>query len=503
MSFNIDDNSLLIENSITQIDRLKQGIFFTKENAIEMMSIKIDFTKIKSVIDTAAGSCNFLIYLAKKYKHIQFYGIEKNKDVYKLTLKSIEGIENIKYFNGDMFFDKFDIPLCDLYIGNPPWVNFIDLEEDYREKIKKVWTDNFKIKKDFRMLLGDSRGDLSQIFMYYSINNFLKPDGIFSVIMPVTAIRSKNSSAADFREFTNLTVSEITEISNINPFANTERTSCFIEGKKGGQTKFPIKYSIYKNSSEIEVKELDKKGNNLVFSDEDDITGKCSYVARQGINTLGANDIFFFKKQTNLKSDIVKRLLKSSDIKKWSYNPSYWALIPYKNGKIISEDELSSQYSDEYNYLINNKEKLKNRKSKFVKNNFYQLFGVGDYTFKKYKVMWKGLGSKRLECAVVNEETMPNQSMNCYISTDSENEAHYICAIMNSNFYESQLLKICESGSKSFGQPNIINNLIIPIFEVDNKIHLEISNISKKFHKDSTNIDELNRLEYLVKSLYK
>lgn len=499
---NIDDISIAIENSIDSTSRLKEGIFFTKENAIKLITKDIDFSTIKSVIDTASGSCNFLIYLASKYKHIQFYGIEKNEQVYRQTLEITKKFSNIKYFHGDMFFDEFDIPLCDLYLGNPPWVNYIDLEENYREKIKKVWTSYFKVKKDFRMLLGDSRGDLSQIFMYYSIKKFLKEDGKFSVIMPLTSIRSKNSSAEDFRSFQNITVNKISEISKINPFINTDRTCCFIEGKNGGQTNFPVDYQVYVDDNKYISKELFNKNGNLIFKDENDISGKSDYIARQGINTLGANDIFFFKEKPQINSNLIKRLLKSSDIKKWTYNPSYWVLVPYNSdGKIIVESQLRLD-SQVWDYLLSHKNKLQNRKSKFVKNNFYQLFGVGDYTFKKYKVMWRGLGSKRLECVVVDSETMPNQSMNCYISTDDFQESHYICAIMNSEFYENQVFKICESGSKSFGQPNIINSLIIKKYDQTNQLHNELSKLSISFHDNTPSKEELLKLEKLVEKLY-
>lgn len=497
---NIDEISLEIENSLSSEIKLKQGIFFTKINGVKLMSDGIDFNNVKSVIDTAAGSCNFLLYLADLYPNITFYGIEKNIQVYNQTKIIVDKYKNIKYFLGDAIYDFFDIPKCDLYIGNPPWVNFIDLDKEYRDKIKETWTQYFSVKKDFRMLLGDSRGDLCQLFMYMSIKKYLKDGGRFSVLMPIMSIRSKNSSSHDFREFKNINVTKITEITSISPFENTERSSCFIDGFNEGDTKFPIEYVVF--GKDTLTKKLTKKGNNLVFEGDRDILGKSEYVARQGINTLGANDIFIFKSEPKLKSPLIKRLLKSSDIKKWYYKPSYWILLPYEDKKVIDEQMMENNFPQIYEYLNSHRDKLSRRKSKLVKKNFYQLFGVGDYTFKKYKVIWKGLGSKKLECVVVDEETLPNQSMNCYISTDNFDEANYICAVLNSNFFENELLKVCESGSKSFAQPNIMNNFRIKKYDHSNPIQIELSDLSKKFHLSDNKEGDSMKLENLVMQLF-
>ena len=56
-----------IEDLIDNKSRLEQGIFFTKHHIVDQIINKIDLTKAKSVLDSAAGSCNFLIPLAKIY----------------------------------------------------------------------------------------------------------------------------------------------------------------------------------------------------------------------------------------------------------------------------------------------------------------------------------------------------------------------------------------------------------------------------------------------------
>ena len=125
---------------------------------------------------------------------------------------------------------------------------------------------------------------------------------------------------------------------------------------------------------------------------------------------------------------------------------------------------------------------------------------MGEYTGKKYKVVWRGLGAKEL-MAAVTEDVIPNQSMNCYISTETRDEALYICGIMNSQLFKNQLKMLNEEGAKSFAQPNTINKIFIPKYNRENPTHKEISSISEELHSDYKKLI-FRKLEPLVKMLY-
>lgn len=483
-----------IEDMILQKERLKYGIFFTKPQIVEEINNHFDFTNVKNVIDSAAGSCNFLIPLAKKYPHINFYGIEKNKTIYDQVSRDIKGIKNLHYFLGDMILDDLPIPKCDIYLGNPPFINFSDLDISYREKIKSYWLEHFPNAKGFKMLLGDSRGDIAQLIFYETLIKYIKKDGQFGVVLPNSLIKG-NSASAGFREFKNIEVEKIVDIGDKDPFDNTKRNCFYILGKRDSITTFPIEYH-----TNGEIQKLIKSGDDLVTEGKS-ILKKSPYVARQGVNTLGANGVFFFKKELPFESELFKPLLKSSDIHPFKCQPSYKILLPYKNGKLINEDELKTKHYNAYKYLLNNRDKLEKRKSRFAKQSWYTLFGIGDYTFSKYKVIWRGLGAKELVASVC-KDVIPNQAMNCYISLENKNEANFICGVMNSSLYKNQLSLLNESGAKSFAQPSTINRLFIPQFSTKNSLHLEISEISNRLHKESddSNFDILN---HLVEDLYK
>ncbi len=476
-----------IENLIDSKSRLRQGIFFTKHHVVDQIIGNFNFKDITSVLDSAAGSCNFLRQLAIKYPDISFYGVEKNKKIFDAVTLEIKDIKNLHYFCGDILLDKFPIPKCDLYVGNPPFINFSDLDENYREQIKPIWLKYFPNSKGFKMLLGDSRGDIAQLIFAHTVKKYLQNEGKIGVILPNSLIKD-NSASAGFREFININVESLIDISDINPFDNTDRNCFYILATKGEKTTFPIKY-VTNNK----VVRLIKTGDDLIEEGKT-ILKMSNYSARQGINSLGANKIFFFKNQPDFKSPLLKPLLKSSDIHPFKYSPSYQVLFPYQNGKLIPEEDLISKYPVAYKYLEGHRSLLENRKSRFAQKCWYSLFGVGPYTSKKFKVVWRGLGAKEL-MAAVTEDVIPNQAMNCYISTETAQESHFICGIMNSEVYKDQLKQLNEEGAKSFAQPNTINKIFIPKFNNDIDLHHKISGLSLKLHKDYTkrNYTELNK----------
>ncbi|MGL1892848.1 MAG: SAM-dependent methyltransferase [Spirochaetaceae bacterium] len=482
-----------IENQIDSKTRLKQGIFFTKLHVVNKITSHFKLNNVKHVIDSAAGSCNFLIDLAKKNQEIEFYGIEKNETIYNNVLEDIKGIKNLHYFKGDILLDKFPIPKCDLYIGNPPFINFSDLDEDYREKIKPIWLSYFPESKGFKMLLGDSRGDISQLIFAFTVKQYLKNSGRIGVILPNSLIKG-NSASAGFRKFQNIVVESIVDISDDNPFNNTTRNCFYILAKNGGKTKFPIKYIVNNR-----IIKLVKAGDDLVEQGQT-ILQTSEYKARQGVNTLGANSVFFFKEKPAFESKLLKPLLKSSDINPFNYEPSYQILYPYKNGKLIPEETLMANYPIAYNYLSGFREKLEHRKSRFAQKCWYSLFGVGPYTCAKYKVVWRGLGAKELVAALTTD-TIPNQSMNCYIPTETELEGHFLCGIMNSKIFKSQLNLLNEEGAKSFAQPNTINKIYIPLFNQNEDLHSLISDIANQLTR-GFNTDLYKELNNRVLELY-
>lgn len=436
---------------------MSEGIFFTSPPVVEEITDQFDFDKIDSVVDSAAGSGNFLIPLARRYGKKQFYAIEKNPIVFEAARSEAEGIPNLHYFRGDALFDDFPIPPCDLYLGNPPFVNYANIKTDYRERLKPLWTSLMPVSRGFSLLLGDSRGDLAGVVFYRTVEKFLKAGGRFGVILPNSLLKG-NAASAGFRTFPGIRVEKVVDISHKNAFVHTDRACFYLVGTKGEETVYPLPYHTEKG-----IMSLYPRGDSLVEKGWED-EGGSDYPVRQGINTLGANGIFFFDDKPDLEEPLLHPLLRSGDVSENRADPSRWALLPYNGeGKILEEDVLEKHYPLTWQYLNRHRKKLSARKSRFARKHWYALFGIGSYTFSPYKVVWRAMGAKKLEAAVITD-AIPNQAMHGYIACETEEEARYLCDLLNSEKMRRLAALLSESRSRSFAQPGTMKQLPIKKF---------------------------------------
>ncbi|MDC7223266.1 MAG: N-6 DNA methylase [Spirochaetales bacterium] len=438
--------------------RRREGIFFTGPSVVEEICSSFDFSSVRSVIDTAAGSCNFLLPLAMKYPEIDFYGIERNEKIYRSVLPALKKLPNLHYFHGDALLDQFPIPPCDLYLGNPPFINYTDLSESYREAIRPLWTQYMPVKKSFALLLGESRGDVASLVFYHSLNRYLKKEGRFGVVLPNSLIKG-NRASESFREFPGITVEKVVDISRADAFVNTNRACFYLLGHRGGETKYPLAYE-----RDGETVSLIKK-NGLLIEEDLPLGDGSDYPIRQGINTLGANGVFFFHEKPDLEEGLLHPLLRSCDVGENRAEPSRWVLLPYgKKGELIDEVDLKRDYPRAWNYLLSHKKRLEKRKSRFAQKNWYALFGIGSYTFAPWKVVWRAMGAKSLEAAVITD-AIPNQAMHGYIACQSREEANYLCARLNSPEIRRMAALLSESRSRSFAQPGTMKLLPLKKYE--------------------------------------
>ncbi len=446
-----------IESRIDRETRKREGIFFTGAHVVREIAGRFDYSRIGSVVDTAAGSGNFLLPLARKYGHIQFYGVERNRTIFEAVEPVTRDYPNVHYYPGDILLEEFPIPPCDLYLGNPPFVNYTDLTPEYREKIRPLWMEYMPVKKSFSLLLGESRGDVAGLIFYHSINRYLKMGGRFAVVLPRSLLKGNRATEA-FRRFPGIRAERAVDISHAEAFTHTSRACFYLLGTRGGETAYPLVYEKQGGPAFL----VNRGG--LLVERELEGEGGSDYPIRQGINTLGANGVFFFDEKPGLEEELLHPLLRSGDVGENRAEPSRWVLLPYdREGRILGEDVLEKEYPRVWAYLKKNKKILKGRKSRFAKKTWYALFGVGPYTFAPWKVVWRAMGAKQLEAAVITG-AIPNQAMHGYIACASREEADYLCALLNSPEMRRRAALLSESRSRSFAQPGTMKLLPLKKF---------------------------------------
>ena len=133
------------------------------------------------------------------------YGVSQGFTINELPTHSLFGNElNTVYFNRTInkFSEKYGLDMSlnltnedflrlasakyDIVFGNPPWQNFVDLPESYKEQIKSYFFKFDLIGNSQSLLLGGSRIDIAALIIQIAIKDFIKQDGEAIIFMPLS-----------------------------------------------------------------------------------------------------------------------------------------------------------------------------------------------------------------------------------------------------------------------------------------------------------------------------
>jgi hypothetical protein len=224
-------------------------------------------------------------------------------------------------------FAPFFVGHFDYVVGNPPWINWENLPEDYREKTKKVWEDYHLIaKRKGKPSLGKAKRDLAMLFTYVCIDRYLKERGRLGFLITQTVFKSM--AGEGFRNFWILPegppfkVTEVHDLVRLLPFEGAQNRTAIIFCTKGEATSYPIPYIIWRGNAinqnlnledvqkitsrvELEARPLIKRNGpwSTLSAKAHKIMGKVigtsAYRAFAGVYT-GLNGVFWIKILNNL-----------------------------------------------------------------------------------------------------------------------------------------------------------------------------------------------------------
>jgi type II restriction/modification system DNA methylase subunit YeeA len=120
----------------------------------------------------------------------------------------------------------------DFVVGNPPWVNWENLPEQYREVSKDLWTKYKLAKIRGKMGLGKVKRDLAMLFLARSFDRYLREGGKLGFLITFTVF--KNQAGAGFRSFLarNTKIHVIHDLVTLMPFEGaTNRTGAIVVEK--------------------------------------------------------------------------------------------------------------------------------------------------------------------------------------------------------------------------------------------------------------------------------
>jgi hypothetical protein len=210
-----------------------------------------------------------------------------------------------------------------------------------------------------------------------------------------------------------------------------------------------------------------------------------------------------------IEPDLVYPAIRGSDIQRWNAAQKIYVILTQdpKTREPFPESLMKQKWPRTYSYLTRFKQAFEVQASKAVKalasrTAFYAVLGVGEYTLANYKVLWKGLASDIVAAVVSQEKTsfgykkIISTHTTSLFATNNENEAHYLCGIINSNPIR-EFIKSYSSAGRGFGAPSVMNHVGIPRFDNNNRIHQQLSTLSKRLHdlKANNKIEQITQLE--------
>jgi len=461
-------------------------------------------------------------------------------------------------------FAPFFVGQFDYVVGNPPWVNWENLAEEFRKPLKELykWYDILPSNPN-----AQTKVDFSMIFAYRCMDRYLREEGTFGFLINDAAFKAMAGNG--FRKFkvreVPFKVKVVHDLVAIKPFEGaSNRTAMFI-AEKGRLTEFPLpckkwfklsKEEILQNLTLNEaikmVKIVDFYAEPLggykpyeevlplvtiyhkdVFNKLNKVIGRSAYRAHEGANLLPAavfrvkilNSIGELLMVENLaekgrrqkvnkvtevvEKDLVFPILESNDVKKWKIFHNNYAIIPHdlRTARAISETQLKILYPETFVYFEKFKDILEMRSDfkSYAKNRlpYYFVYRFSDYTIAQYKVVWNRMGDQLaaavatpMNDAYLGSKPLIPEDVIAFISVGSEDEAHYICSILNSSLVNLVLQSIAKGG-KNFATPEFINMINIGRFDSSNFLHKKLAELSKKARQlaQRSQEDELKKVE--------
>lgn len=451
----------------------------------------------------------------------------------------------------------------DFVVGNPPWIRWGYLSDDYRKATLAKWK-NYELfsLRGNEARLGGGEKDFSMLFTYAASDYYLSDEGKLGFLITQEVFKSKGAGEG-FRRFKlgkegeDLKVIKALDFVTVQPFEGATNKTAAIILKKGAKTEYPVPYFVYSrkkgigrispeallkvakmqlNKEELIAKPMGKETGSwqtLLPSQKNlsCVEGLNAYQARRGAsadpygvfwmrlkqvfsdgsllieNLVGKGKREVSQVEQRIESDLVFPAITGADIQRWGADVSDYLLMTQDPNKSapIPEDIMKNHYPRTYSYLTNFKQVLLGRGSKVLrslaeKTAFYAMFGIGTYTVANYKVVWKRMASDII-AAVISQykspfgyKTIIPTDTTALIAADTEDEAHYLCAILNSNLLRDFISSYSSAG-RGFGAPSVMENVGIPKYNSKDSNHKELSDLSKQLH----NLKLLNKDEEIAK----
>lgn len=452
---------------------VEYGDFQTNQNLATLVTVKLKNNGFspKVVVEPTCGKGHFILSVLGTFDDVDIiFGVEiQKKHIWQAKFNVLDFFINnpdkrrpeIHIIHSNIFDYNYQTIKNSigenelLLIGNPPWVTNSELGAINSKNLPQK--SNFKQHKGLDAMTGKGNFDIAEYIIIDLLKNFGHYKGKMAFLVKNTVIKNIVYDIPKLKlPIANLKKQNIDAKKEFDVSVDAALFSCQLNQ----DTEYYCQESDF-YTSEIKC-DFGWKNNKFmsVLSADNAIDGISPFVWRQGIkhdcskvmeleydgnsycNKLGEH--------FSLEDSLVYPLLKSSDLRTTIANPTRKMTIVTQ--KCVGQDtSYIKNYPQTFEYLNKHINLFQRRKSSIYRGKCnFSIFGIGDYSFKPYKIAISGLYKTFHFCLVKPQNDKPVMlDDTCYfIGFDTLEQAEYIWNLLNTDIVENLLKSISFGDAK-------------------------------------------------------
>lgn len=415
-----------------------------------------------TVIEPTCGKGAFVRAASEGFSGAEIIGYDVNPDYIDEAIQSLpeEGRKKVTLHQGDFFLLNWNEVLVNcssplLVIGNPPWVTSSELGMLNSANLPEKT--NFQGRRGIEAITGSGNFDISEWMILQHVDWLAKKDGAIAFLCKYSVARKvmRKVRESDVHRF----FGHIYRIDAKQHFSASVEACLFVLTTEKGNADCEVYESIDSDKPKhvigardgFVVRDVEKyerrrnlRGQDLAYIWRSGVKHDCSKVMELGVE--GDHYINGYGDLVDIEEDFVFPLLKSSDIGNSRVSIFRKAVIVPQRQVGECTKYIGDTAPRTWDYLRKYEDLLNARKSSIYKGKpEFSIFGVGDYTFKKYKIAISGL-YKRLNFCLVSpirgKAVVFDDTVN-FLGFDRIEEAEFVLWLLHSEpareFYEANI----------------------------------------------------------------
>jgi hypothetical protein len=510
------------QNIVEEPDRATEyGDFQTNLDLANKVALYLKAKDIRPeiVIEPTCGKGNFIIASLQNFNNItRIFGVE----IYKPYVWETKfNIINFFLENPNKFKPEISITHCNVFdynfkniakeysknnilvIGNPPWVTNSKLGSLNSNNLPKK--NNFKNHSGLDAMTGKGNFDIAEFITLMMIETFQNIEGNIALLVKNSVVKNILSDQINKK----YPISELEKlcIDSKKEF-NVSVEACLFSCNLNSESEFECnEFDFYSQNEFTTIQSTQRKAKRFgwfdgkfvsnidTYLDTKGIDGESPFVWRQGLkhdcssimelDKVNEHYVNGLKESVELEDGLVYGLLKSSDLKNTVINQTRKFTIVTQKKVGQETNYIKFDYPKTYQYLTEHIDNFSARKSSIYNNKpLFSIFGIGDYSFKPYKVAISGLYKTFHFTLILPQNDKPVMlDDTCYlIGFDKIEFAVYSLILLNSDTTVQLLQSITFSDAKR-------------TFTKDVLMRIDLSELAKRIDKEylQSEIETLNR----------